>query len=217
MSYLPKNRIIPNLYANPQQLIYKKNNKEYTGFYYKTYDGKFFTGKTPEDKPNEELDVYPKHENLDLTKRISKLAIIDAPTPFFELGNKEYNENLIINYNKLKGIKNNDLMEKFLPTEFYPTPTIEEIKFGEFNRFFCIKRNEIKYKEISKDTYDNLLQENPKWGWELYKPFSIKWKLKGTLEEIYTFNKSSVEIIEQKLKLSNFKEYINKEYTKYVI
>ena len=48
--YYPKSQIVTNLYTNGQEYIIKSNNEKYIGNYWKTSDGKFFTGKTPEDK-----------------------------------------------------------------------------------------------------------------------------------------------------------------------
>ena len=55
--YYPKSQIITNLSSNGD-LVYKSNKTPYFGFYYKLSNGKSFTGKTPQDGPNEEL-IYP--------------------------------------------------------------------------------------------------------------------------------------------------------------
>ena len=59
--YYPKSQIITNLSSNGI-LIYKSKRTPYFGFYYRLSNGKSFTGKTPQDGPNEEL-IFP----LDIT------------------------------------------------------------------------------------------------------------------------------------------------------
>ena len=53
--YIPANRIKPNLYTRGNEYVRKSNRKNYIGFYYSLWNGRFFTGKTQNDKPNEEL------------------------------------------------------------------------------------------------------------------------------------------------------------------
>ncbi len=56
--YYPLSQINPNLYTNGDEFVYldpSKNNQPYTGNYFATSNGKFFTGKTPQDVPNNEL------------------------------------------------------------------------------------------------------------------------------------------------------------------
>ena len=60
--YYPKSQIIPNLYASDGvndriggTLLLSTTKETYTGFFWATSDGKYFTGKTPSDKPNIEL------------------------------------------------------------------------------------------------------------------------------------------------------------------
>ena len=43
--YYPKSQILENLYANPGQFVEIASKEEYTGPYYKTSDGSFYTGK----------------------------------------------------------------------------------------------------------------------------------------------------------------------------
>jgi hypothetical protein len=49
MAYIPKNKIQTNLYTSGEEFILLKDNSNYTGPYYKLYNGKFFTGNTPND------------------------------------------------------------------------------------------------------------------------------------------------------------------------
>lgn len=60
MSYYPKNKIQQNLQTNGGEYKtipnYNNNiNSFYSGYYYKLYNGKTYTGKYPGDGPNEEI------------------------------------------------------------------------------------------------------------------------------------------------------------------
>jgi hypothetical protein len=61
MSYYPLSQIKTNLYTNGQEFTltpYTPSNS-YVGYYWSTSDGKFFTGKTPQDTPNSEIFKIP--------------------------------------------------------------------------------------------------------------------------------------------------------------
>ena len=55
MASIPLNKIIPDQSTKGNEFVIKSNNEEYIGSYYILYNGKFFTGKTPNDPPNIEL------------------------------------------------------------------------------------------------------------------------------------------------------------------
>ena len=48
--YYPASQIKTNIYTNGTELVIKSDNQKYIGYYYKTSDGKYFSGKTPDDK-----------------------------------------------------------------------------------------------------------------------------------------------------------------------
>lgn len=56
--YYPKNQIETNLYSR-DELVFANTTQFYTGFYFKTSDGQYFTGKEPNDGPNNPLTLPP--------------------------------------------------------------------------------------------------------------------------------------------------------------
>ena len=50
--YFPKSQIIENLYTNGGELKPFNTETEYTGYYFRTSDNRFFSGKNPDDTPN---------------------------------------------------------------------------------------------------------------------------------------------------------------------
>jgi hypothetical protein len=55
MTYIPKNKIQTNLYTAGGEYNDIYNNAEYIGYYHKLYNGRYFTGKTPNDSNIKEL------------------------------------------------------------------------------------------------------------------------------------------------------------------
>ena len=62
--YYPKSQIKPNLFTNGDQYVYLRDETNYIGFYYSTSDGRYFTGKSPNNGPNFELIPVPVNINF---------------------------------------------------------------------------------------------------------------------------------------------------------
>lgn len=65
--YIPKNKIQTNLYTSGGEYVLVPSGQEYIGYYYKLYDGKFFTGKTPNELDSKELISTPFVEDENIT------------------------------------------------------------------------------------------------------------------------------------------------------
>jgi hypothetical protein len=99
MSYYPLSQITSNLYTNGLEYTTDLNtpSNSYSGSYWKTSSGKYFTGKTPQDTPCVELFIIPNlegGENGDSTENqvtINNITVFD--------GNPE-----VENYLRLKNI-----------------------------------------------------------------------------------------------------------------
>jgi hypothetical protein len=89
----------------------------------------------------------------------------------------------------------------------YPTP--EDYKTGYFTRYFKKKINEFLFEELTLDQYNIVYTV-------LYIPFSIQWKLTGIdIDEVYTINKNTSLLTEQRYKVNGFNEYLNNDYARY--
>jgi len=61
MAYVPKNKIQTNLYTPGQEYTYVNQPKSfYVGYYHKLYNGKYYTGRTPNDTNVKELTQINK-------------------------------------------------------------------------------------------------------------------------------------------------------------
>lgn len=60
MSYYPNNRIKTNLFTNGDELIIESSKKDYKGYYYETFDNKFYIGRDNSVVPVVKLIQKPK-------------------------------------------------------------------------------------------------------------------------------------------------------------
>lgn len=197
--YYPASQIQTNLYTNGGEYSIKSTNQNYIGYYHKTSFGTFFSGKTPNDINIQELIKIEESPNSNLTSEAF-------------IYNNTSNDASIIEYNKL----NSNLNKSFIvPNSFNPIPTQEEYSLGEFTRYFCKKTNEIIYMEISKSTFDKLVDKDPSYLWQLYIPFSYKWRISGNKEDIYRINKNVTEYMSKSYNLPMFNKFLKENYLKF--
>jgi len=194
MSYYPKSQIITNLYTSGNELFLQSNGSSYIGYYFKTSNGSYFSGKTPQDVPNVRLVPFSilndtQNNNPNLQYINTSQDSIDYP--LFK------DENILLPYYSLT------------------LPTQQDYQIGEMRRYFCKKSNEISYLEISKDTYDKLIKNDSSIAYQYYTPFNISWLLTGNKEHVYTVNNNIVELAMKQQNLPQFDLYLKKDYTKY--
>jgi hypothetical protein len=202
--YIPKNRIITNLKTNQGEFVYKDTNTPYNGFYWKSYDGKFFTGKNQNDPPINEI---VKPVNSDTTLNPKNLPTVKI--------NDVLNDTSNFDYISLKDINYFDPPRKFLPSQYYPTPTQDDYNLGAFSRYFVVKSNENIYLEVNKDTYDSINNQSTDWAWELYIPFTILWTLTGERDNVFITNRNITQLTEQRLKRRGLQEFLKRNYLKF--
>jgi len=197
--YFPLSQISTNLSTNGDEFVYLTTKQPYSGNYWKTSTGKFYTGKTPQDTPTQEL--IPVASDTGVT----------SPTP------------LLINsyYNQMDD--NNEIYIDLVkpPSPSLPPlysvniPTQQDYSIGEYRRYFCKKTNEISYLEINKETYDKLTSQDPTIQYQLYFPFNLPWRVSGNREQVFIINKNITELTSQQLVLPMLSEYLQRDFTKY--
>jgi hypothetical protein len=197
--YYPLSQITTNLYTNGEEFVIAANNAPYKGYYWKTSQGKFFSGKTPQDTPIQKIipvsDLVPSSP--------------EGTVVYTELS---YESPESVYYSYIKKPKYKPLQ---IPTYFLNIPTNKDYQTGEFRRYFCKKANELLYLEISKDTHDKLKNKDSSIYYQYYIPFNISWQLIGNKEQVYKTNRNVVELVSKNLKLSRFNNYLQNDFTKY--
>ncbi len=197
MKYYPKNRIKTDLYTRGKDYKNSQTKQPYTGYYYKLYNGKAFTGKKPGDYPNTPLIPIVKEETS-LNKHI------------------KYNKQSpkVLNYLEQKGIDPNST--KIIPKQYILTASNIDYEKEYLVRYFLKHINEETYLEVNEDTYNNISEENEEWDWERYIPFKIIWYIKGHPHNIERKNRKKVEDIIRIWGFKKFKLYLNENYVKYL-
>ncbi len=204
--YYPNSQIKTNIYTNGGELVFKTNNENYIGFYWKTSDGKFYTGKNPQDKSIQELVQISSLSNPSTLNQTSEAFEVE-PQP-----NLISNTDLSLRYNKL----NNKLLgDKIIPNSYNPFPTQEEYNLGEFTRYFCKKANEWNYIEINKDNFTKLSIKDNSYLWQLYIPFKFQWTISGEEKSVYILNKNITEYMMKKFKLNMLNKFLKEDYLKF--
>ena len=197
--YIPKNRILTNQYTSDNKLMIKETQEFYRGFYYKQFDGKYFSGKTPNDPPNVELvEVEDTATTFEPDALQSQIAYGDFPTIFDNLDTPGYDEGMVVDYAKLQKINLDQSTRLLLPNQAYPQPTIDDYELGVFTRYFCVKVNQPIYLELNKKTYDKLKKKDSEYLWQPYECFKIQWTIIGDEEEVRKTNSNVVLIQERK-------------------
>jgi hypothetical protein len=204
--YYPKSQIVTNLYTNGQEYIIKSTNVNYIGNYWKTSDGKFFTGKTPEDKNIQELISFSA------TLSTNNLDTLNTSTQTPEASELFANSIIILEYNK---VNQGFSASKFLPLSFNPQTTQDDYALGEFTRYFCKKTNELRYIEINKDTYEKLTGQDSTYLWQLYTPFKYQWIISGDKETVYKTNEQVTRYMTTKFKFPAFNKFLKENYLKF--
>jgi hypothetical protein len=217
--YIPKNRIKTNLYTPGGVFVIKQTGENYTGHYHQLYTNRFFTGKTPNEKPTRELIQLSANTNAEWDIDASLPEGIKTIQRYSfnydgEFTNKS--ENSFDNIDRYHFLKEVDISQvKYLPQQKYPSPTENDYKLGVFPRYFCVKNNEDVYIEIDKDTYDKLVQQNSNWSWELYTPFDILWTITGVENEVKQTNENMVLLQERRSKRDGLQLFLRKNYLKF--
>jgi hypothetical protein len=209
--YIPKSKIKTNLYTNGGELLLTPNLTDYIGYYWSTYNGEFFTGKTPNDIPKQKLilktnsQFSPENSNF----LSSKIAIFDYVATVDEQLSQNTNFGLVSNYLKLKNITQGNSKELEIPTPYYYIPNESDYLLGEIQRYFCKRSNQNIYIEISKEYYNKLLNKDVSVLYTLYIPFTIPWQISGDKNSVIKTNYNIVKQAELKQDLPGLSKYLN--------
>ena len=163
IKYFPKNKITTNLYTKGNE--FSINGKSYIGAYYRTYNGKVFSGKDPINGSSQEL-IPIKELDIISEEKIGGI-VLDSTTS---------------NYINNPNIKN--LNSYLVPIQYYPAPTDNDYQKGYIIRYFAKKRNDIGYViEVDKDTYQSLLKKDSVYDYITYQSIDLFWQITGPLRD----------------------------------
>ena len=213
--YVPNNRIKINKYTQGGEFVLKSTNRDYIGFYHILYNGKAYSGKTPNSEAIEELIDTNKITNS-LWENEGEGKTVQRFVSHYDgevFNNQFQNEKTIRDYNR---VTYNDMSKvTIMPTSYYPKPTDKDYELGSFSRYFCVKINESKFIEISKEIHDKLNNKDANYPWEMYSPFKLEWTVSGEISEVVNINKNIILISEKEIKRKGLDAFLRQNYNKF--
>lgn len=160
LRYYPASKVLTNQKAGDRQFL-NSRGQLYVGSYYLTYDGKAFSGPSPEVGPSEPLQKIQEYPSSPILSSL----------PFTEQQKKNLAEKTKVPTNRIPG----------KPNSFYPQPLESDYSRGYFIRYFLKKENETVIIEISEQEYNSILNGTADYDIRLYKTAKILWKITGPL------------------------------------
>jgi len=217
MAYFPKSQIKENQFTPGAEWYYVKDNSPYTGFYYVLSNGTAYTGKSPNDPPNEEIT---KNSRI-FSSQVKNGSIDDTTNGVmyadnwdgFTYGDQMQNAQDVEIYGILNDTNYN--LVRSIPQLSYTFPTPKDYSKGMFTRYFVCKINQLQYLELNKETYDFINNKNEVWVWEDYVPFTLDWYIKGNIDRVFNNNKGLIFEKEKEIKKKGLKDYLGKQYLQY--
>lgn len=205
LRYYPISKVITNQSTSGNQ--YSLKGVPYSGKYYITFDGKVFSGPSPEVGPSEPLTKNPNYSSAPILSTIS------------------LSQQQIDNLADATGVKTNRISGK--PNSYYPQPVESDYRKGYLIRYFTKKENEIGLiTEISQEEYNSIVNGTADYDISIYKTCKILWKITGPLNSqrksqynvipgIIDTNKRLTE--EANKTFLGIVDYIGGDYTKFSI
>lgn len=165
MRYYPLSRIITG--SNTQGNEFTSDGKNYSGPFYKTYDGFYFSGKDPVTGDNKPLT--PVVDNTAARNKSQYDVADDANAT---------------EYNTLKNVDTLDIYGFSPINPFYPKPTAEDYRRGYFMRYFAKKRNESgNVIETTLDVFTSLTRPDSIYNYQVFHAIEVYWQLTGPLKD----------------------------------
>jgi hypothetical protein len=197
--YFPKSQITTNLSTNGSEFQVVGTDEYYIGSYFKTSDGRFYTGKTPQDGNNKLLVQNPINDPN------YPALLVDSDTNYFT-------NSLPPSY--LNASKS-ELILSPPPQGNIVFPTEEDYETGEYQRYFLKHNINNIYLEVNQATYNNFFNLNPSVQYQLYTAIQISWILVGKPIEVYEINRNIALLYEKENKIMGFSNFFKGRYLKY--
>tara|TARA_R110000782_G_scaffold59991_1_gene124212 strand:+ start:3513 stop:4103 length:591 start_codon:yes stop_codon:yes gene_type:complete len=192
--YYPKNQIETNLYSSGDLLV-QTTTQPYYGFYFRTSNEQYFSGKEPNDG-----------ENFPLIKPLTQLQTPQLPTspdPLIDFRFFPENEA----YSVLT--KQPRVYSPYLPSPYFPIPTKTDILNKQFQRYFAKKSNENVFTEISLEGAQSGVSS------KLYLIIVLPWVIRGDLKQVSITNFKSISFTEKKFNVLGLDKFLKSNYREF--
>lgn len=200
--YYPSTKIKTNLTALPGEFTLK--GVVYSGSYYSTYDGKYFSGRNPIEGSNQELKLFQNYSNSDYVRNVNlPESSVKKANALAKVTQKPQNN----------------------PVSYFPVVTEEDYTRGYITRYFLKMVNQVGYvMEISESEYYSIVNGTANYDVSFMQTVSILWKLTGPLrnKRISQYDTragiidTNQRLIEKASKsFVGLKEFIGEDYSKF--
>lgn len=212
--YFPKSQIKTNLYTNGNELIYENSQKDFIGYYYKTSNGKYFSGKTPLSPESEPLILFPDEKIRTNQLSSSNIQITPSSTSI-KPPIKRVQYTLPTEY--LNSSKANYSTKNILaPNNTKTPPTPEDYKVGQYQRYFLCKINSPLFKETNLTTYERYKNKSKEVQYDLYKPIKFMWVITGSdKDQVARVNYNMLKLTEERYRVKNLISYFKNKLIEY--
>ena len=214
MPYVPLNRIKTNLFTSGRELQFLETGEEYIGHYHQYYDGRYFTGKSPDVELIQELELIS--ESTATFQESSEVQVYTSGRGLYSNQLvEEWDLNLIQTYRQVAGNSLTQNQKSKLPQPYFYTPSDQDYQVGEIIRYFTKKTNELKYTEVDQQTYQNFFNQQTGYAWEFYTAFQLPWQISGERQEVETTNRNITQLTQRRLEIQGLSEYLKYDYLKF--
>ena len=216
--YYPKSQISTNLYTPGGELENLFTGENYMGYYFKTSNGSYQSGKTPQSPGSTEL-ILQRNGNPFKSPNLIKdatLLSLDAPTTSPAaagiLNKPIYVDGPYFNISKVDYFSLNITS----PVNSVIYPTESDYINNRFQRYFLRKANNPIFKEVNKQTYKLYVNQDSSVQFDLYFPFKFLWTIAGkSKNEVANINYSILKLTEKRNKIFGLLTYFKNKLTEY--
>tara|TARA_R110000772_G_scaffold261560_1_gene380109 strand:- start:65 stop:937 length:873 start_codon:yes stop_codon:yes gene_type:complete len=201
--YYPKSQIETNLYTAGSEFSTVMDGKQYTGNYWRTSKGLYYTGTNPQDDNVRELSkniAYNSPSGLALSDGNDDIPVYTdydmAPAAYINASGKK-------------------VLEKFNIVNTVPFPTENNYTNKNFERYFLKRTNNYQYTETDNLNYALINSKNPKVQFELYIPIKLSWRISGNLLDVYKQNYNTVQHNSKIYNWIKFDLFFKNRYARY--
>ena len=199
--YYPKSQIETNLYTAGSEFSTIADGREYTGVYWRTSKGKYYTGTNPQDSNIRELSDNIRYNSPD------GLALSQANDDLPGYVNLSSND-----YIKASGKR---IVDKLNIINSIPSPTTTDYTNKNFQRYFLKRTNNYQYTETDSKNYTLFTTKNPIAQFELYTPIQLTWRIYGKLLDVYKQNYSTIQYNSKVYNWIKFDLFFKNRYARY--
>lgn len=163
--YIPKNKIKTNLYTEGKQYMFASTRTQYAGYYHKLYNGKVYTGKTPNDNNVREIIPIPITDGDD-----SLSSALSISTPLFFPTTQDYKNGEFTRYFIIK--RNEPIFIEVIKSEYdkykNQDPSVYWRLYKPFSLFWVLTGDINQVAQTNKNMTELAEQREQAFGLSIY-------------------------------------------------